>query len=177
MSLVINSKTNLAQRNKLHTTPSTYIRAMNDIKTKEIMSLSCEATLSKALMCGVAYYNGGADPYSVEVLKQLSGKPSENPAIVSMESCVGTNFPFSTVYITRNYALATPATIFQAVSRASRLGKNVISGRAIFHPDGQAKLLEFFTEDQSIEARRIEELYNYIADSDDNTDLLDLLDF
>jgi hypothetical protein len=118
----------------------------------------------RALVAGCVYYNGNDDAYSKEVLAQLSeDNPKKQPAIVSMKSCVGVNKPFSTVIISNKYANAvTPSDIYQAVSRASRLGKNVLSGRAILDTDAVTKIIEFFQATESPEEKYFTLLHNQL---------------
>jgi hypothetical protein len=156
-----------------------YVRDLDDQTIDKIHSLKAESKLLRALMLGCAYYNGGSDSYSAEVLRQLNSKSmSKHPAIVAMSSCVGTNFPFSTVYINKKYSVSTPSEIFQAISRVSRLGKETLSGRAVLAEEAEQKLFSFFTDTQTMEERVIESLYVSSEIKEDNVlDLLDDFDF
>lgn len=156
-----------------------YVRDLDDSTIERLHSLKAKSELIRSLMFGCAYYNGGNDTYSAEVLRQLNSRhTSKHPAIVSMNSCVGTNFPFSTVYITKKYSVSSPAEIFQAVSRVSRLGKETFSGRAVLAPEAEEKLFSFFNGVKTIEEQMIEDLYTASEVKEINVlDLLDDFDF
>lgn len=165
---VINGVYQLA-RIGLDNVDKSYVR---ELSKSDIIDISQLRTVTQninqyqlAMLFGCVYYDGNPDSYSKKVLEQLSSSnPAKNPSFVSMKSCVGTNFPFSTVIIDDTYAdNVSPSVLFQTISRVSRMGKNVLQGRAFLHPIAEAKLMQFFNEDEHEESRCIHELYEYVS--------------